>query len=212
MIDLVVPYKPNNSGELNTCIDLIEKNVPHRNIYVVEQYDQQSFSEVPHVNVILKLKWAIENHDLTDDFYLWNDDFFVMKPITDVPYSHKGFLKEQYASTHWVPYKRAIANTIDYFDGENVLSYELHIPFLFNKIKLYALIGELEQVMSRGKSPLIRSTYGNTYVVGGKQMPDVKNPRGNYEDYSFLSTDERTFRGELGEYIKDSLKKEKYEK
>lgn len=201
MRDIVIPYKANRSGELNTCIDLIEKNVPHRNIYVVEQYNRQPFSEVSHVNQILKLKWAIENYDLTDQVYLFNDDFFVLEPVDDIPYYHKGSLQAHYETTHWRPYKQAMKNTLDYL-GDGALSYELHLPMKMNKEVLSSLINDIGIEIRADKWPLIRSLYGNKYFVDGEYTEDVKNLKSNFEGKTFLSTDERTFRGELGEYIR----------
>lgn len=199
MKDIVIPYLPNASGELQICKKLITKNVPHRNIHVIEGKSRHA----SHIDQILKLKWAIENLDITDEFYLYNDDFFVIKPIKNTPYYHRGTLNDQIAARPRGYYSNALRTTRELLD-DGALSYELHIPFLFNKYRLYALIGSLESNISEGRCPLIRSFYGNAFRVGGNYMADVKNIK-DYEDKTYLSTTERTFRRDIGDYIRSKV-------
>ena len=199
MRDIVIPYLPTNSGELDACIALIEKNVPHRKIYVIEE----KFSDTSHVDQILKLRHAILSIDLTDDFYLFNDDFFVIKPVTEIPYYHKGLLTYHHRRTGWLPYKKAIKNTLDYLP-EGSLSYEVHIPMLFNQHKLLKLIEKIEPLIAQNKCPLIRSTYANTYDIQGELIADVKNIK-DFRDKTYLSTDERSFNMAIGQYIRGQL-------
>lgn len=203
MRDIVIPYLRNNSGELDACIALIKKNVPHRNIHVVENYESIRHSTISHINQILKLKWAIENLDLTDEFYLFNDDFFVMKPISDIPYYHKGLLVDQVAKRRTGSYGRALKSTLEFL-GDEALSYELHVPFLFDKKKLYTAIEWLEPEISSGKCPLIRSVYGNAYDVGCEEITDVKNIK-EFEGKTFLSTTEQSFKRGIGDYIRSQI-------
>ena len=204
MNDIVIPYLRNNSGEIDTCIALIEKNVPHRNIYIVEDYEKLPFSQISHINQILKLKWAIENIDLTDEFYLFNDDFFVLEKVLSIPYYQRGTLRDQVAARRGAGvYRNALITTRDYlFDG--ALSYELHLPFLFDKKLLYKLILSLEPFIARGKCPLIRSVYGNEYMVGGELFEDVKNIK-DFDDKTYLSTTESSFRRDIGDYIRSKI-------
>ena len=199
MNDIVIPYLKNNSGELEACIALIEKNVPHNNIYVIERFDPIGSHHLSHINQILKLKWALENLDLTDDFYLFNDDFFVLNPVNSIPYYHRGTLSDQATVRRVGYYGRAIKHTKEYLE-HGALSYELHTPFLMNKNKLQKLITELIPTMQRGNTPLIRSAYGNRYKVGGEYSLDCKNIA-DFKGKTFLSTTEQSFRRDIGKYI-----------
>lgn len=200
-LDIVIPYKRNNCGELETCLKLLEKNFPHRNIHVVDSHDHPQYHFPPHVDQILKYKWAIGNLDLTDKFYAFNDDFFIMKPVSGTPYYHKGLLSEHIDSRprrDW--YTRSLINTQWYLNND-ALSYELHVPFLFDKHKLYALIEVLDPANNKD-CPLIRSAYGNAFNVSGEYMEDVKNVR-NFTDKPYLSTTEGSFlRQPIGTYIR----------
>lgn len=204
MNDIVIPYLRNNSGELEACIALINKNVPHRNIYVVEDYDPTKYSHLSHINQIQKLKWAIDNLDLTDEFYLFNDDFFVLEPVGDIPYYQRGTLGDHVLSRRGSgQYTKALITTRKYlYDG--ALSYEVHVPFLFNKKQLTRVISILEPFILEGKCPLIRSVYGNEYMVGGELIEDVKNIK-DYEGKTFLSTTESSFKRGIGEYIRSKI-------
>ena len=200
MRDIVTPYLPNNSGELEVSIDLINKNVPHRYIHVIDQ----TFHPISHVDQMLKLKWAIENLDLTDEFYLFNDDFFVVEPVDHIHYLHRGSLKTQSDKRPNGYYGKALKDTLKYLDADS-LSYELHLPFLFDKRKLIQLIYLIMPTIQMNHCPLIRSTYGNIYKVGGEQMDDVKNID-DFEGSTYLSTTELSFaRKPIGDYIRSKL-------
>lgn len=204
MKDIVIPYAKNYSGELDTCIALIKKNVPHRNIYVVESHDRYPHYSQPHINQILKIKWAIDNLDVSDDFYLFNDDFFVLEPIEETPYYHRGTLGDHIvARKRRDRYYASLVTTADYI-GKDALSYELHLPFLLNKSRLSTLIESIKPEIRSGKCPLIRSLYGNAYNVGGEYIDDVKNVQG-YEGMTYLSTDEGSFRRDIGNYIRSKV-------
>lgn len=202
MNDILLPYLKNNSGELEACISLIEKNFPHRNIHVLEEFNKLGDYTQTHINQILKLKWAIENLDVTDEFWLWNDDMFLLQPLSDVPYAHKGTIDEHIISRRskdW--YTRSLEETRAIL-GEGALSYELHIPMRFNKAKLKHLIDELD--FTNGNCPLIRSYYGNKYQVGAEYMDDVKNPK-YPENMAFISTTESSFRRRYGNFIRSKI-------
>lgn len=202
MKDVVIPYLKNGSGELETCIALIKKNFPHRNIHVI---DQPSHGVASHIDQILKLKWAIENLNLTEEFYLFNDDFFVLEPVEGTPYFHRGTLEDHVASRPFKDiYSRALKTTSEYL-GDGSLSYEVHVPFVFNKQKLYTLImTHFPRLIESRECPLIRSTYGNLYKVGGELIEDVKNIK-DFEGKTYLSTTEGTFRRQIGNYIRSKV-------
>ena len=201
MLDIVIPYIKNNSGELDACLKLIDKNMKHGKIHIVETHERSPYRFAPHIDQIMKLKWAVENLNISDDFYLFNDDFFVMKPIDSVPYYFRGLLRSHIASrtsSDW--YTNSLRKTLAYL-GE-CLSYELHVPFPMNKTKLYEMLKDIDH---QTFFPHIRTAYGNKYAIGGELIKDVKNVS-NFTDKTFLSTTESSFkRGAIGEYIRDQI-------
>lgn len=201
MYDVVIPYLKNNSGELEACIKLIEKNFPRRNIYVIYKHDSPQKGLAPHVDQIMKIKWAIDNLELTDEFYLFNDDFFVMEAVPPTPYYHKGTLDDHIASRpHNDWYTKSLRKTREILAGG--LSYEVHFPFLMDKYKTRSL---LDLILLNEESPHIRSAYGNIFNVRGEYTEDVKNPK-DYKGKTYLSTTEGSFkRKPIGEYIRSQV-------
>lgn len=203
MYDILIPYVRNDSGELEACKALIEKNFLPRDIHVLEKHEKSPYLMAPHIDQIMKIKWAIENLDLTDWFYLFNDDFFVMEPVNGTPYYHRGLLVDQIQArrrTEW--YKASLIKTSEIL-GPAALSYELHVPFLMEKHKLYALIELFD--LETADVPHVRSLYGNVFGVGGLQIEDVKNIH-NYKRSTYLSTTESTFKfNDIGKYIRSQI-------
>jgi hypothetical protein len=72
---------------------------------------------------------------------------------------------------------------------------------LMDKQKLLDLLTVLKPKLETANVPLIRSAYGNYYKIGGEQIEDVKNPK-NYYGATYISTDQRTFKTDLGKYIR----------
>lgn len=203
MNDIVIPYKRSTSGELAACLSLIRQNVPHRKIHIIEKNEPYRYDYFPHINQILKLKWALENLDITDDFYLFNDDFFVMKPVDSIPVYNRGMLSKQILEAKDTPYLKYLLQTMNYI-GSHALSYELHLPMLMNSEKLAVLIDKLVEIIPYGKVPLIRSCYGNIYAVGGAYHHDVKHIT-EFEGETYLSSSEKSFAGSMGKYIRSKV-------
>lgn len=145
------------------------------------------------------------NEDISEDFIMMNDDFFVMKP-TAIPIAYRSSLHRHILTIEMKygdrinPYTRNLRSILRKLDALNLdtRSYELHIPFVFNRKKLLKLITEYPDVHAT------RTFYGNYYRLGGIQMNDVKVLRGDttWKDTPFLSTDDASFNRAVGKYIK----------
>lgn len=218
MNDVVWVYKTStNPEELEWSIRSI-KNIKHGRLIVIG--DDPKNDAVEHIkppitrwsmlsathDVLAKLYFAT-TLDISDDFILMNDDFYCMRP-TDIPIAHRGTLDEHIEQRRLNDgYGKTLQRTNLYLKGRGIeqpLSYELHIPMLFNKQKLAKLFEELLPVIQYSSPVLIRSVYGNVYNIGGIKMSDVKTVD-NHVGLPFLSTNEATFRGEKGDYIKSVL-------
>lgn len=217
-MDIVWVYKSQpNSDELLWSIKST-KNLEHGRKLVIG--DHPATDEVEHIkppvtrwsmlsahhDVLHKLYHATQL-DISEDFILMNDDFFVMQP-TPVPIAHRGTLDEHIAQRGRTDgYNKTLERTNQYLKSKGIekpLSYELHIPMVFNKQKLADLFDELLPIIQHASPVLIRSVYGNTYQIGGEFMMDVKTVD-DHRGLPYLSTNEATFRGEKGDYIKSVL-------
>lgn len=144
--------------------------------------------------------------ELSDEFILFNDDFFVMTPQTELPYYFDRTLEDRINDFRR---KNMIsAYTFRLGDAAKALkskerptvNYELHLPMVFNKEKFRKLWELYPGIGAK------RSLYGNTYGIGGIQRPDCKI----YETYArpnpnidFLSTTDVSFKnGAVGKEIK----------
>jgi hypothetical protein len=219
MMDMVWVYKnTSNSDELEYSIKSA-KNVEHgREIVVGDKPLFETTAEhkkpyivrwaylSPHHDVVSKLNYAC-TLDISDDFILMNDDFYCLIPTT-IPTAHRGTLDDHIAGRRVNDsYTKTLSKTNDYLKSLGIdkpLSYELHIPMVFNKDKLSIMYEELIPRYTHASVMLTRSLYGNIYNIGGEYMDDVKNAT-NYREQTFLSTNEKTFRGEIGSFIKESL-------
>lgn len=158
---------------------------------------------------------VINNPDVSDDFWLFNDDFFVVQPITEYEpvYDETLFekiirLEDKYGDkTAYTRRLRAAAKWLRE-NGFDVKNYELHMPMLFNKQKLKVALAD--------NNLPIHSMYGNMYEVGKVNRRDVKiidTDKMPAPDCDFLSTSDLSFRkGKVGNYIRSKFNKPcKYE-
>lgn len=213
-MDVVYVYKKNGSLELDWSLKSL-KNIKHRNVYIVgDQTDLDAIHVQPMVN-----KWSSKSayHDqinkmltacwipeLSEDFILMNDDFFVLEKWEPENY-HRGDLDMHIKARRVMDaYSRSLMETKRYLEAKGLAtnSYELHTPFVFNKNKLSDLILGLD--FNTRTRYQIRSIYGNTYSVDAEYRMDVKNPA-LFQGLDLISTNERTFLYEIGDYIREML-------
>lgn len=186
--------------EFRYSLRSICKNMPFARVWV---FGGCPTNIVPDVRIRVeqegKTKWdrvhamfrlACENKELSDNFILFNDDFFIMKPMDEIKPYYRDTLENHVAKLGRGPYASMLLGISDELKKRKLTthSYELHIPFIFNKEKLLELWD---------KNPDLRCTrtmYGNTYKIGGEQREDVKifsdRPGFDYKNSDMLSTDD----------------------
>jgi hypothetical protein len=212
-VDVVWVCRTGPNEELRYSIRSVAKNMPHENIVVVGgKPDWYTGTFIPvdsgsstnkYENTKNNIRQIVDSPDISDDFVLMNDDFYVLKPIDQVPYYHNGLLADKIAEfvrfTTWSTYTNVLSRTMSVLNNLGIrdpLDYTLHIPMMFNKQKLADILPH--PIAS------IRTLYGNIYKVGGRKMSDVKvHPKNHQyapksfdymnEDSIFLSTADRTF-------------------
>lgn len=216
--DVVYIYKNVGSEELKYSIRSVEKNFPYNKIVVagdrpsdlVPDYFLAVDQNMEKCKNALNILYNIVNcSEISDDFWLFNDDFFIMKPVKRFSYYHNGSLLdliEKYKAKFGEnPYVIKLKNCYETLYKNNCTSYnyELHIPMLFNKYKLKQLFKDYPQ------TSCTRSLYGNVYDVGGKDIIDVKIYDGSKPSKTakLLSTTEGSFKeGIVGQFIKEQFK------
>lgn len=206
-------------NELRYSLRSIERNFPHRKVWFVcgqpeglypdgrirhKQHGQNKWE-----NTLSSLFEIIKCEDITDDFFIFNDDFFVMKPFrgTFINYT-AGTLEKRIRDLTLAhgrsPYIDQLVKARNQllFDGFDAISFAVHMPFLMNK--------ELARgTLTNIGSPMFRSIYGNRNRVPFVYHEDVKiydrttapDPEADY-----LSTMEDSFdNGRVGQFIRDAF-------
>lgn len=217
IMDVVYFVREGNNEELRYSLRSL-KNLDHDKVWIyggcprgikpdkhipVRQVGATKWDRVKNM-----YKMVCTNKEISDNFIMMNDDFFIMKP-TAVPIAYRSSLHRHILTIEMKyndrinPYTRNLRGVLRVLEEQNLdtRSYELHIPFVFNKEKLLALIEKYPDVHAT------RTFYANYYHLRGVQMNDVKVLKGEkrWKDGPFLSTDDRSFGGPVGAYIREQF-------
>lgn len=206
--------------ELKYSLRSVEANFPHRLVWFVGgKPDKLKPDRILRHSQMGPTKWdkikssmleVVKQDELSDEFFLFNDDFFVMKPFEGefVNYIDRSledriqdFYKERgslnrYAFSLW-----HTENELK-LRGQSTHNFEVHIPMLLNKSKALEILSEYE-------ASQLRSLYGNVSGCEVIDRPDVKVNRIDIvpKDADFISTNDNTFcMGRIGEYIRETFK------
>lgn len=206
--DLDVVYfvkeSPKNE-ELRYSLRSVEKNLPHRNVWIYggcpdgiipdcwAKCQQGGRNKWDRVRGMYKAMCL--NDEISENFILFNDDFFVMQPVTSLTPYYRCSLYEHIVRTEMkygdtpTTYTKLLRSCVRKLEdvGKGCLSYELHTPMMMNRVKLLRLLELFPD------AHCMRSFYGNYYDIGGQQRGDVKifNLEQDYDkDEVFLSTDD----------------------
>lgn len=213
-----------HNEELRYSLRSVEKNFPHNkvwffggcpkdlkpDVFVPVKQDKGS----KYQNVRGSVFEALHTEGLSDDFYLFNDDFFVMSKVSYVVPAVNGSiafliqkLNSKYPENIKAGYRNRLKNTVNALRKANKdrLNYELHIPMLINKQKGIDILNIFDNTVA------FRSTYGNYYGIAKTIHPDVKifDIDKTYDPdihNVFLSTSDFSWNhGLIGEYIRSQF-------
>ena len=224
MYDIVYFVKESDENEELRYSLRSLKNFPHKKVWfyggcpkglkpdVHIHVDQNEQNKWQNVNKMLRL--ACSNPDITKSFWLFNDDFFVMQKINKPTNYYNGDLYKRIVKLEdkyngITPYSQLLRDCCKELEsiGATTKNYTLHVPMLFNRDKAIELFKMTD-------FPGFRSLYANYFKIGGKQMRDVKitSKDKTYKEGIYLSSDDESFKGELGKQIREIFKdKCKYE-
>ena len=207
--------------EIIYSIRSICENFPYRKIWIyggvpenilpdcVVPFEQKGVNKWERVNHTLRA--ICKNDEITPDFWLFNDDFFIMKKVRKMDTMIDGTLwaranriSERYAGRD-SNYSKMLKETARVLRdrGYDRLNYALHVPMLINREK------GLETLKEFKGYPMFRSLYGNHHKIKAVMADDVKimdllyKPTGKEK---FISTDDKCFdEGLTGEYIRQAF-------
>ena len=217
--DIVYVIGPQTDpAELTYSLRSVEVNFPHRLVWIVGTLPPGIKPDryIKHEQVG-RNKWdlikssmlrIIKETELTEDFFWFNDDFFIMKPVKETWTNFcDGTLEHRVQELHtegMSPYCRSLYKAEQELMalGASTMNYDVHLPMLFNKAKVPCI--------NQCSSPQMRSIYGNLtqspYII----HPDVKVHGYNEipPNPDYLSTNEDTFQnGKAGLFIRSTFTK-----
>ena len=227
MYDIVYFIKTDVSNEeLTYSLRSVEENFPYNKVWFcggcpenlkpdelmrVEQIGVNKYEKVSGM-----IKEACENDKITEDFWLFNDDFFIIKAIDEMPPQYNGelieyadYIEHKNGSVSNYTHNLRKAAEILKKNKLTTINYEVHKPMLINRKKALEIFERFPDLHG------FRSLYGNYWKIGGWGVHDMKIKDLNYECmdivekyWLFLSTSDESFRsGNAGEFIKRKFNK-----
>ena len=149
------------------------------------------------------------NEEISDKFWLFNDDFYVLRRMTRTVPLHRGELRDHIKgieARHGRPsgYSRRLGLCEKRLRdaGLTTLDYALHVPMLIDKQK------GLETLQMFPDCPMFRSIYGNYAAIGGEYHADVKTTDPGKEipdDADFFSTSNKAMTGRVLEQLQQKF-------
>ena len=208
--------------ELRYSLRSVEANFPHSKLVFYGGCPNGMLPDLYHgvvqhgatkwERVTAMIRMACNDDAISDDFWLFNDDFFVMKRTKEPDPQYNGDLYRhivQIENRHSMTtsaYSKKLRETVIQLErkGYGTLNYAVHVPILINKQKAIDTLNEFSGY------PMFRSLYGNMHKIGGRNEEDVKvnKPFDSFDKNSkFLSTNDVTFStGLVGSYIREKFK------
>jgi glycosyltransferase involved in cell wall biosynthesis len=225
-IDVVYFVRSGDNEELRYSLRSVTENWPHRRVVfyggrptglepdLMVDFDQPGLTKWDKVRETIRV--VCMDDRLTDDIWLFNDDFFVLKPdaAAKVP-TYNGELEEYAANIeqrqgHGDAYtaRLRIAAQALREAGYRTLNYEVHKPMLINRKRA------LEVLEKFPDTPCFRSLYGNYWSIGGARRHDMKlkvlrEPSDEVKtSWEFVSTSDKSFaEGGVGRFIRGKFER-----
>ena len=208
-----------DTEELKYSLRSVEKNFPINRVWFVGGQPKgfQNVVRLQHEQIgnckwelIRSSMWkAVNAEDLTEEFFLFNDDFFVMKPVDTDSFINfvDGTLSRRIDELHTEhgmnPYCRTLFKLEQELRTmhEPTMNFDVHLPMLLNKEQVKA-------TLYKCSSPQMRSAIGNLNRLPFVIHPDVKvyDLESVPTDETYLSTNDDTFnKGKVGKYIRETF-------
>lgn len=230
-LDIVYFCRGGENEELRYSLRSVEKNFPHRKVWIygekpgwckpdefvrISQEREEANTKWDRVRAMYRM--VCLNPEISEDFVLFNDDFYIMKPVEELPAFYRCSLCEYIVRLELAhqntpsEYSMLIRKAFAFLDEAKLptRSYELHIPMIFNKHKLLEVLGACPDLRAT------RSIYGNYCRLEGVQHDDVKIYKNKPEfdrNSDFLSSEDEAFEdADFGDFIRESFaEKSKFE-
>jgi hypothetical protein len=212
--DVVYVVRP---GENNLALRFSLRslaNLPHGRVFVAGHCPSwvRNITAIPVRKLPSKLntienniKVALKHPELGERCVYFNDDFYVMEPIDEVPITHGGPVSGYKGRQE---FKWRMARTVDEFtrqrlqplNGEMMTYDGVHMPLPLETEVARQCLGAIPSGV------LWRTWYGNVCKIGGVQVSNTKSQKGELVPGPFLSTNATTLHA-LKRHLDDVLPK-----
>ena len=204
-----------DTDEIRYSLRSVEKNFPHGKVWFyggkpsgIEpdgyvRFYQQGASKYDRVTNTIKA--VCMNDDISEDFWLFNDDFFVMRKTQNPKQMITGTIAERVQRIIDMvgfksKYAKRLEHTADLLQakGYTTRDYAVHAPILINRRKA------LEAMAEFPGEPMFRCIYGNYTGLKARTIKDVKvfGDEEPLKNTTYMSTDDAAYRGQAGEYLR----------
>ena len=215
-----------NNDELRYSLRSVEENFSYKDVWFYggcpSSLSPDHFVKVRQnaptkwENVRNMMLLVCKNEEITGHFWLFNDDFFILKPTKEnmLP-KYDGTLsskiQEVKDKTHgegseWSENLERLRKLL-LKEGKTEYCYAVHVPMLIDRHKMVEVLEKYPH------EPMIRALYGNMCGVGGEQLADPKysdaddrNIGHDIAQLDMVSTSDDSFRaGYIGRWLRDKF-------
>lgn len=190
--DVIYPVRPGDKNdELKFSLRCLEANYPdHGQVWIVGhkpswlinvQHIKGNDRKTPEANVYTNVMYATVCDDVAPQALIMNDDFFITKPVSEIPPLYRGTLKSHLrlnsvARAQNSKWAKSLATTrivLQALGFIEPISYELHVPMMVDRQKMGETLERFKHI-TPDVPPQWRSLYGNVNEIGGEEFPDCK--------------------------------------
>lgn len=178
---------------------------PDRHVYV----DQDQLGNTKWQHTAGMLKMVCSNDEISEDFWLFNDDFFVIRKVPEdmrnvscgSMYDLITRTEEKHGgSSNYTRLMREAMHALS-SEGYPTWNYATHTPMLINRAKC------LQTLEKFATHPMFRNLYGNMWKISAEdwrddcKIQDLDKKPDTF--YPYLSTSDRSFSlGAVGKWIR----------
>lgn len=228
--DIVYPVRPGDKNdELRWSLRCLEVNFPnHGQVWVVGhlpswcinvQHIHGNTGKTEGANVYTNILKAVQNTDMATQLVLMNDDFFITKPINEIPVLYRGPLQAhlklnsvaRQPNNRWAKSLRTTLIVLQAVGFPDPMSYELHVPMPVDRQAMADTLSRFTSI-TPSEPPQWRSLYGNINHIGGEEFPDCKAYGERAIGTPFHSTNDTSWRHFRTKFAAQYPKPSRYEK
>ena len=205
------------TDEIIYSLRSVEKNFPHGKIWIYGgkpegiEPDEYVYYEQEGENRYWKVRNTIEkichNDNVSDQFWLFNDDFFILEPVDNIPLWADGTIEQrterirQKHNGRKSDYAQRLDKTAEHLREKELptMCYAVHVPMLVDRKVA------LEVLEAFPDDPMFRCLYGNwvddepTIESDVKIVEKAPMPKG----VQLLSTDDQVWRRRTRESMQE---------